>query len=68
MKINNNLPLVSVLMSAFNSETTLERAIDSIINQSYENIEFIICNDASTDNTKRILEKGTFQTRLRDGH
>ena len=57
MKINNNLPLVSVLMSAFNSETTLERAIDSIINQSYENIEFIICNDASTDNTKRILEK-----------
>lgn len=58
MKImNKKLPLVSVLMSTFNSEITLERAIISILNQSYKNIELLICNDGSTDNTKKILEK-----------
>ena len=55
--MNKKLPLVSVLMSTFNSETTLERAIISILNQSYKNIELLICNDGSTDNTKKILEK-----------
>ena len=55
--MNKKLPLVSVLMSTFNSETTLERAIISILNQSYKNIELLICNDGSTDNTKKILKK-----------
>lgn len=57
MKMNNRFPLVSVLMSTFNNEKTLERAIDSVLNQSYKNIEFLICNDGSTDNTKQILDK-----------
>ena len=56
-KINNKSPLISVLMSTFNSEKTLERAINSILNQSYKHIEFLICNDGSTDNTIKILEK-----------
>ena len=56
-KNNNKLPIVSVLMSAFNSEKTLERAIDSVLNQSFKNIEFLICNDGSTDSTEKILEK-----------
>ena len=56
-KNNNKLPIVSVLMSAFNSEKTLERAIDSVLNQSHKNIEFLICNDGSTDSTEKILEK-----------
>ena len=55
--MNNKFPLVSVLMSTFNSEKTLERAINSVLNQSYKNIEFLICNDGSTDNTRKILEK-----------
>ena len=55
--MNNKFPLVSVLMSTYNSEKTLERALNSILNQSYKNIEFLICNDGSTDNTKKILEK-----------
>ena len=55
--MNSELPLVSVLMSTYNSETTLERAINSILNQSYKRIEFLICNDGSTDNTKKILDK-----------
>lgn len=55
--MNNKLPLVSVLMSTYDSEKTLERALNSIVNQSYKNIEFLICNDGSTDNTQKILEK-----------
>ena len=55
--MNSELPLVSVLMSTYNSETTLERAINSVLNQSYKRIEFLICNDGSTDNTKKILDK-----------
>lgn len=46
---------VSVIMSTYNSEKTISFAIDSIINQSYKNWEFIICDDASTDNTYDIL-------------
>mgnify|MGYP001466159095 CR=1 FL=1 len=56
-KINNKSPLISVLMSTFNSEKTLERAINSILNQSYKHIEFLICNDGSTDNTLKIVKQ-----------
>ena len=35
-------PLVSVLMSCYNSESTIREAIDSILNQTYRNFEFII--------------------------
>ena len=55
--MNSALPLVSVLMSTYNSEKTLKRSINSILNQSYKRIEFLICNDGSTDNTKKILDE-----------
>jgi Glycosyltransferases involved in cell wall biogenesis len=44
-------PLVSILMPAYNADPYIEKAIDSILNQSYRNIELLICNDGSTDNT-----------------
>ena len=44
-------------MSVYNGEKTLGKAIDSIIAQTYEDYEFIICDDASTDGTWSILEK-----------
>jgi len=50
-------PLISVVMSVYNSEKFLEEAIESILNQSYENFEFIIIDDGSTDNTLRILNQ-----------
>lgn len=50
-------PLISVLMPCYNSEQYLEEAILSIINQSYDNWELLICNDASTDNSLKILQK-----------
>jgi glycosyltransferase involved in cell wall biosynthesis len=48
-------PLISVLMPAFNSAKHLDEAIDSILSQTYNNFEFIIINDGSTDRTKEII-------------
>lgn len=48
---------VSVIMAVYNAEKTLKEAMDSILNQTYKNIEFIICDDASTDNSYKILEQ-----------
>jgi glycosyltransferase involved in cell wall biosynthesis len=53
----NTMPLVSVLMPAFNSELYVAEAIDSILNQTYSNIELIIFDDGSKDNTRAVIEK-----------
>lgn len=47
---------VSVLMSAFNAESYLSEAVDSVINQTFTDFEFIIVDDGSTDNTSKILD------------
>ena len=44
-------------MSVYNSEKTIEKTIFSVLNQSFKSYEFIIVNDGSQDNTKKILEK-----------
>ena len=51
--------LVSVIMSAYNCEKTVGNAILSIIDQTYKDIEIIIINDASTDNTLNEILKVT---------
>lgn len=50
-------PKVSVVMSVHNGEKYLQQSIDSIVNQSFLDYEFIIINDGSIDNTQRILEE-----------
>lgn len=50
-------PLVSVLMPAFNSELYISEAIESILNQSYKNIELIIFDDGSTDRTRAVVDQ-----------
>ncbi len=50
-----NNPIVSVIMSVYNDEKYVSLAIDSILNQSYKDFEFIIINDGSTDKTLEIL-------------
>lgn len=57
MKKNFNKPAISVIMATYNSEKFLQEAILSILNQTFKNFEFIIIDDASSDNTKKILEK-----------
>ena len=55
--MNHSLPLVSVVMATYNRATSVERAIDSVLKQTYKNIELIIIDDGSTDNTREILRK-----------
>ena len=47
--------MISVIMSVYNATDSLEKSIDSILNQTYEDFEFLICNDASTDDTSKIV-------------
>lgn len=49
--------IVSVIIPVYNSERYIEKCITSIINQTYKNIELILVNDGSTDNSLKILEK-----------
>lgn len=49
------LPIISVLMPVYNGEKYLNEAIDSILNQTFTDFEFIILNDGSTDRTKEII-------------
>lgn len=50
-------PLVSILMPVYNVERFVESALKSLINQTYENIEIIVVDDCSTDNTFIICKK-----------
>ena len=49
--------LISVVVPAYNIENYIERCIKSILNQTYSNIEVIIVDDGSTDNTGSIIDK-----------
>jgi len=47
---------VSIIMSVYNGEKYLSRAVESILSQTYDNLEFIIIEDCSTDGSFNILE------------
>lgn len=50
-------PLVSVVLATYNGERFLQQQLDSIYNQTYPNLEVIVCDDLSTDGTIHILER-----------
>ena len=54
--MNTKLPLVSICIPAYNSEKTIGKTLDSIVNQSYKNIEIIISDNHSTDNTETVVK------------
>jgi glycosyltransferase involved in cell wall biosynthesis len=50
------MPLISVIIPAYNAERTLLETVDSVQNQTLANIEIIIINDGSTDRTGNLIE------------
>ncbi len=55
--MKSNKDLVSIIMSVYNSENTVARSIDSIKNQTYQNIEILIMDDGSNDESLKIIKK-----------
>ena len=58
-----NSPLVSIITVCLNSEKYIERAIKSVLSQTYENIEYLIIDGGSKDRTLEIIKK--YEGRLR---
>lgn len=58
--------MVSIIMSAYNSSETIVYAINSLLNQSYINIEVLVCDDSSDDNTiEKIMQLSKKDKRIR---
>lgn len=49
--------LISVILPTYNRKNTIKRAIDSVLNQTYKNIELIIVDDASSDGTLEFVSR-----------
>jgi glycosyltransferase involved in cell wall biosynthesis len=54
---NLPLPLVTIITVVFNGEKYLEQTIQSVINQTYDNVEYIVIDGGSTDGTVEIIHK-----------
>jgi len=55
----NSKPVISVIIPMYNAEKYVEKCIESLIKQTYQNLEIIIVNDGSTDGSKEVCEKYT---------
>jgi glycosyltransferase involved in cell wall biosynthesis len=67
MKENNNIknqkkgshtsdPLISVIIPTYNRAAFIKRSVNSVVKQSYKNIEIIVVDDGSTDNTENLIK------------
>lgn len=54
---DNKTPLISIIVPVYNTEKYLRRCLDSLVNQTFKDIEIIIVNDASQGNCKEIIEE-----------
>jgi len=60
-----NEPGVSVIVPVYNNQNTLAATLNSLVKQTYKNLEIIIVNDGSTDSSMKIVEKFSFDRRIR---
>ncbi len=60
-------PLVSVIMTAYNTDLYVKKSIESVLKQSYTNLELLVADDNSNDKTKQIIDKFT-DSRIRRFH
>lgn len=51
------MPIISVIIPAFNAEKTIEETLQSVINQTFIDFEIIVINDGSTDRTLEVVDK-----------
>lgn len=59
--VNNDSPKISIVTICYNGAKFIERTIQSVLSQTYPNIEYIIIDGGSTDGTKEIIEKYSSQ-------
>ena len=52
-----NLPLVTIIVPVYNVEKYVKKCVESIISQTYQNIEIILVNDGSTDQSGSIISE-----------
>lgn len=57
LDFNNIKPIISLIIPVYNVEAYLDKALNSVVNQTFKDIEVIIINDGSTDNSHRIINE-----------
>lgn len=61
MQVVDSKALVSIIIPAYNTEKYMRKCLDSVVNQTYTNLEIIVTNDASTDTTLDIIQEFAHQ-------
>lgn len=57
--------MISIIIPCYNAEKTIKRCLESVISQTYKNIEIVIINDGSTDKTDSIIKKYINDSRIK---
>ena len=56
-KVNDSSILVSILITNYNGEKFIDKSLESVVNQTYKNIEIIVGDDASTDGSVTLIKR-----------